>query len=167
MNDKISVIVPVYNLEKYLSNCIDSIISQTYTNIEIIFVDDCSSDNSLNILNEYSKKYNQIKVISLEQHGVTSVRNEGLKHASGKYIGFVDCDDYIDPQTYEKAHLMMQEYNTDIVCWGANIVFEDRAEPNEFALKELNKVKFSGYKELKVVSRIFRTFQHAMMLVRS
>lgn len=148
MNDKISVIIPVYNLEKYLAKCLDSIISQSYPNIEIICVDDASSDNSLNILNQYSKKYKQIKVIALEKNGIFSPRNEGLKYATGKYIGFVDCDDYIEVQTYEKAYLAMQKYNADIVCWGANIVFDDITQPNEFALKELNKAEFSGFKEL-------------------
>lgn len=123
-------------------------ISPAYTNIEIICIDDCSTDNSLSILNEYSKKYNQIKVIALKQNGITSVRNEGLKHATGKYIGFVDCDDYIEPQTYEKALLMIQKYNADIVCWGTNIIFEDIKQENELELQEFHKMKFSGYKEL-------------------
>lgn len=148
MNDKISVIVPVYNLEKYLAKCLDSIISQSYPNIELICVDDASSDNSLDILNEYSKKYKQIKVVELKQNGIFSPRNEGLKYATGKYIGFVDCDDFIETQTYEKAYLMMKKHDADIVCWGANIVFDDLTEPNEFALKELNKAEFSGFKEL-------------------
>ena len=97
MNKKalISIIVPVYNVDKYLSKCIDSIISQTYNDIELILVDDGSPDNSPKICDEYARKDNRIIVIHKENGGVSSARNAGLDIAKGKYIGFVDPDDYI------------------------------------------------------------------------
>ena len=98
---KISVIVPVYNVEQYLPQCLDSIINQTYKNLEIICVDDGSPDNSGKILDEYAKKDKRIKVIHQENQGVSVARNTGLDNATGKYIGFVDPDDWIEADYYE------------------------------------------------------------------
>ncbi|OUQ56652.1 hypothetical protein B5E58_10530, partial [Tyzzerella sp. An114] len=95
-NKKISVIVPIYNVEKYLNRCVDSIINQTYKNLEIILVDDGSPDNCGKICDEYAKKDNRIKVVHKENGGVSSARNVGLNIATGDYIGFVDGDDWID-----------------------------------------------------------------------
>ncbi len=93
MTDKISIIVPVYNVEKYLKECIESILSQTYKNIEIILIDDGSTDNSGKICDEYLKKDSRVKVIHKENGGLSDARNTGIEIASGKYIGFVDSDD--------------------------------------------------------------------------
>lgn len=100
MSPKISVIVPVYNAEKYLSRCVDSIIHQTFKELEIILVDDGSTDRSGEICDAYSKKDVRICVIHKENEGVSSARNIGLQLARGEYIGFVDSDDYIDPDMY-------------------------------------------------------------------
>ena len=97
----ISIIVPVYNVEKYIRRCVDSLINQTYRNLEIILVDDGSPDNSGAICDEYAKLDSRIKVIHKENGGVSSARNVGLDNASGEYIGFIDADDYIDLQMYE------------------------------------------------------------------
>lgn len=98
-NIKISIIVPVYNAEKYIENCIQSIIDQSHNNIEIIFVDDGSVDSSLEILNKYKSLDKRVKVISKENGGVSSARNVGMNKATGEYILFVDSDDTIDPNT--------------------------------------------------------------------
>ena len=98
---KVSIIVPIYNVEKYLSKCIESILSQTYKNIEIILVDDGSPDNSPQICDEYAKKDDRIIVIHKANGGVSSARNAGIDIATGKYIGFVDPDDYIENNMYE------------------------------------------------------------------
>lgn len=118
MNEKISVIVPVYNVEKYLKYCVESLISQTYENIEIILVDDGSTDSSGALCDEYlARKLNNktIKVIHKENGGLSSARNEGKKLASGKFIGFVDSDDYIHPKMYEKMLGVMKDTCSSIV----------------------------------------------------
>lgn len=97
----ISIIVPVYNVEKYLCRCIDSILAQTIKNYELILVDDGSTDNSGKICDDYQKKKEQIVVIHKENGGLSSARNAGINIASGKYLGFVDSDDFIDNDMYE------------------------------------------------------------------
>lgn len=96
-NDLISIVVPVYNVEKYLEDCVESLLVQTYKNNEIILVDDGSSDNSALICDEYEKKYNTIKVIHKTNGGLSDARNTGLKKALGKYICFIDSDDVVAP----------------------------------------------------------------------
>ncbi len=98
---KISVIVPVYNIGKYIGRCLESIINQTYDNLEILVIDDGSKDNSGEICDHYAQKDGRIKVIHKENGGVSSARNLGLKMATGDYISFVDGDDYIDNRMYE------------------------------------------------------------------
>lgn len=101
MNSKISIIVPIYNTEKYLHKCIDSIIAQSYTNIEIILVDDGSTDNSPSICDDYAKKDERIVVVHKRNGGLSSARNAGLDVAIGDYVGFVDSDDYISKDMYK------------------------------------------------------------------
>lgn len=113
----ISIIVPVYNVEPYLENCLISIINQTYKNLEIILIDDGSKDNSGKICDEYAKKDNRIIVIHKENGGVSSARNAGLQIAGGAYIGFVDPDDWIANDMYETLYLNAKKYNADVsVC---------------------------------------------------
>lgn len=100
-NNKISVIVPIYNVEKYLGRCIESIINQTYTNLEIILVDDGSPDRCPQICDEYARIDHRIQVIHKKNGGLSSARNAGINIATGEYIGFVDSDDYIDVHMYE------------------------------------------------------------------
>lgn len=112
---KVSVIIPVYNAEKYLKKCLDSVINQTLPDIEIICVNDCSKDSSLNILKEYSLKDERIKIIDCEQNGGESVaRNIGIDNASGDYLAFVDNDDVIDLDFFEKLYNRAIETNADI-----------------------------------------------------
>lgn len=110
----ISVIVPVYNVEKYLDVCIESIVTQTYQNLEIILVDDGSKDHSPEICDEWGTKDNRIKVIHKANGGASSARNMGLDVAKGDYIGFVDSDDYIEPNYYEFLLNICTEYSADI-----------------------------------------------------
>jgi len=112
--DLISIVVPIYNVEKYLKKCIDSIISQTYTNLEIILIDDGSPDNCGKICDEYAQKDSRIKVIHKENAGVSQARNVGLDNASGKYITFVDSDDYIECEHIENLYNALKENNTQI-----------------------------------------------------
>ena len=100
MEKLISVIVPVYNVEEYVEKCVLSIINQTYKNLEIILVDDGSTDNSGKICDEIAIKDNRIKVIHKKNGGLSDARNVGIDIAKGDYLGFVDSDDYIDPDMY-------------------------------------------------------------------
>ena len=98
----ISVIIPVYNVEKYLRRCVESVLNQTYVNLEIILVDDGSLDKSKSICDEFAQKYERVKVIHKKNGGLSSARNAGIELATGEYIGFVDSDDDVDPCMYEK-----------------------------------------------------------------
>lgn len=114
----ISIIIPVYNSELFLNRCLNSIIIQTYSDIEVILVDDGSTDTSLDICNFYARKDSRIKVISKKNEGAGIARNTGLKIAKGDYIGFVDSDDYIEPSMYEKMYSSALKNNADIVQCG-------------------------------------------------
>ena len=110
----ISIIIPVYNAEKYLVKCLDSVVNQTYRNLEIILVDDGSTDKSPEICEEYAKKDNRIKLLHKENGGVSSARNAGLSMISGEYIAWVDSDDYVAPDYIEYMYILLSEYNADI-----------------------------------------------------
>ena len=103
-NPKISIIVPVYKVEKYLHRCLDSIVNQTFTDWECILIDDGSPDNSGIICDEYAQMDRRFKVIHQENKGVSAARNAGLDVAKGEWIGFVDSDDWIEKETYEVAY---------------------------------------------------------------
>lgn len=109
--DLISVIVPVYNVEKYIKNCIDSIINQTYKNLEIILIDDGSKDNSGKICDEYTKLDNRIKAIHKKNGGLSDARNVGIDNATGKYITFIDSDDYVENDYVEYLYKLIKKYN--------------------------------------------------------
>ena len=111
---KISVIVPVYNVENYISKCIESIINQTYANLEIIIVDDGSTDKSGDICNYYAKKDERIIHIHQENQGMSIARNNALDIAKGEYIGFVDSDDWIEPNMYYTLYDNAIAYDADI-----------------------------------------------------
>ena len=127
MKNKITVIVPVYNVEKYLSQCLENIIHQTYTNLEVICVNDGSTDNSKNILVNYTKIDKRIRIIEKENGGLSSARNVGIKAATGDYIHFIDSDDYIPLNYYEEMIKSLANTNADIVCAG----FYFEKHPNE------------------------------------
>lgn len=112
---KVSVIVPVYNVEKYLKRCLDSIINQTYKNIEIILVNDGSKDNSRDICEEYEKKYENISLINQKNGGLSAARNTGLKHINGEAVTFVDSDDWLELDAIEYYVDSMKKHNVDMV----------------------------------------------------
>lgn len=118
----ISIIVPVYKVEEYLRRCIDSILSQTYKDFELILVDDGSPDNCGAICDEYAQKDSRITVIHKENGGLSSARNAGLEIAKGDYIGFVDSDDEIAPRCYEALHYFMETDGSDIVTYNHNSI---------------------------------------------
>lgn len=115
---EISVIIPVYNVEQYLSKCLESVINQTFTDLEIIIVDDGSTDDGLSICREYEAKDERIHVYHKTNGGLSSARNYGLDRATGKYIGFVDSDDYISEDMYESLYNNLISYNADMSLCG-------------------------------------------------
>lgn len=130
MIDKISVIVPVYKVEKYLNRCVQSIAAQTYENLEIILVDDGSPDNCGALCDEWAQKDSRIKVVHKENGGLSSARNAGVAVATGAYVGFVDSDDYIHPQMYEKLYEALVENGADISICGCDYVDEETDVPD-------------------------------------
>ena len=112
----VSIIIPIYNTEKYLEKCLESIRIQTYSDIEVIMIDDGSTDKSKNIANHYTKKDNRFKLYSQPNAGVSVARNVGLDKSRGEYILFVDADDWIESKTVEKLINNMLKYNTDVSC---------------------------------------------------
>ena len=113
---KVSIIVPVYNVENYLAKCLDSLISQTYQNIEILVVNDGSKDNSEQIIQEYAQKYpEKIKPFNKENGGLSDARNFGIDRATGDYIGFVDSDDYVSPTMFEEMVNLSEKHQSKMV----------------------------------------------------
>lgn len=122
---KVSVIIPVYGVEKYIGKCLDSLVNQTLKDIEIIVVNDGTKDNSQKIIDKYAKKYKNIKALIKENGGQGSARNYGLEHATGEYIGYVDGDDYVEYDMYEKLYNKAKENDLDVVICGNYNVSED------------------------------------------
>ena len=116
MQAKVSVIVPIYNCEKYISKCLKSLINQSLEDIEIICVDNNSTDNSLNIVQNFAKKDSRIIICKEEKQGLSSARNKGCEVATGEYLGFVDSDDWVCDDFFEKLYNFAKLYNADISC---------------------------------------------------
>lgn len=130
MNPKISIIVPVYKVEKYLHKCIDSILAQTFKDFELILVDDGSPDSCGKICDEYASKDERIVVIHKENGGQASARNKGIDIARGDFIGFVDSDDWIESDMYEILYDICSNHNCDIANCSSTIYFKDRTVIN-------------------------------------
>lgn len=121
--EKISVIIPVYNVEKYLEKCLLSVLAQTYTNLEILCINDGSKDHSLQICEQFQKKDSRIRIINQENRGLAAVRNVGIQEASCDYLAFVDSDDYIDSDFIEKLYTSLKANDADISV--ANVQYEN------------------------------------------
>ena len=165
MKDLISIIVPIYNVEKYLNKCIESIVNQTYENIEIILIDDGSNDNSGIICDEYAKKDNRIIVVHKENGGVSSARNKGLKIAKGEWISFVDADDWIEQTFCQTLLNKVTQEQADIALCGYNRITDNRIEKinannqevflnsNEYLVKSLNPQTGFGFCHMKLIKK--------------
>lgn len=154
MSHKISIIVPVYNVQKYLDKCIQSIINQTYKNIEIILVNDGSTDNSGIICEKYADIDSRIIYINKQNSGLSSARNAGLDVCSGDYIGFVDSDDFIDSTMYEKMFSFMINENCDIVECGVNYCTDTEVEYFRIQNNEVLSGKDALKRHLDITSNL-------------
>ena len=132
----VSIIVPVYNVERYLRQCLDSLVNQTYQNIEIICVDDGSTDASSEILTEYALRSSKVRVIRQENSGLSAARNVGFSFAMGEYVMYVDSDDWIDVRTCEKAVFKAKEHAADLVMWPYIREFPNRSAPKAIFSEE-------------------------------
>lgn len=126
MSALISVIVPAYNCGPWLPRCLDSLLAQSYPDLEILVVDDGSQDETWQILRDYSKRFSRIQAIHQENSGVTAARLKGVSLASGDWIGFVDADDWIEPQMYERLLSNALQYEADISHCGHQMVYQDK-----------------------------------------
>ncbi len=123
INPKISIIVPIYNSEKFISECLNSIIHQTLAGFEVICVNDGSTDSTQSILEVYQKRDSRIRIINQENAGLSAARNAGIKVATGEYIGFVDSDDWVSSDFFEKLYYMAKENEADIVMGMVDIYY--------------------------------------------
>jgi glycosyltransferase involved in cell wall biosynthesis len=153
MENKISVIVPIYKVEKYLNRCVDSIINQTYRNLEIILVDDGSPDNSGLISDEFARIDPRVRVIHKSNGGLSDARNAGIEIATGDFIGFVDSDDFIHPEMFSHLYDLMRKHGADIAQCSFRAVTEDTfvdpGEDNEKVISNLEALRLI-YTEYKV-----------------
>ena len=135
---KFSVVIPIYNVEEYLRQCLDSIVNQTFKDIEIICVNDGSTDNSLVILEEYAGQDSRVKILNQENAGVSEARNSGINAASGEYIAFFDSDDWVDLNTFEVINNKINEHNPDSVIFSYLREYGDKTlEKKIFSEKEI------------------------------
>jgi glycosyltransferase involved in cell wall biosynthesis len=163
MNIKVSVIVPVHNSQTYLRRCLDSLTNQTLQEIEIILINDCSTDKSLDILKEYEEKYSQkIILIDLkESKGPGGARNEGINVAKGEYLGFVDSDDYIEKEMFEELYKLAQLGNYDMVDCAFNNMHSQKialsTTPNIWGQLDIEKrrhlIAYPGFVWSKIIRR--------------
>lgn len=146
---KISVIVPAYNVEKWIKKCLDSILEQTYTNLEVIAIDDGSTDGTGNIIDMYAQKDNRIIAVHQENAGLVRTREKGISLSSGAYIGFVDADDYIVCDMYERLLKNAVKYEADISHCGMAFCYPDGKVENHYATgKLILQDNFNGQKDL-------------------
>ncbi len=131
-NPEISIIIPVYNSEKYLRRTLDSVLNQEFQNFEVIMINDGSSDSSLEIMEEFEKKFNMCQIINTKNQGVSAARNIGIKYSRGKYLSFIDSDDFVHPSFLKVLYNSIKKYDADIACcnhflhWEkSNICFRD------------------------------------------
>jgi len=137
--EKVSVVIPVYNVEKYLRECVDSVLGQTYSELEVILVDDGSPDNCGAICDEYAEQDGRITVIHKKNGGLSDARNAGLKQVSGKYVYFLDSDDYLKKDAIEILVDTAEKENADVIFFSAETVYEDyeyKSIKDDFARKQ-------------------------------
>ena len=165
--DLISIVIPVYKVEKYLEKCIESIINQTYKNLEIIIVDDGSPDNCPQMCDEFAKSDKRIKVIHKENGGLSDARNAGIDIATGKYITFIDSDDYVSDDYVEYMYRLIKKHNTKIATCETQVVHIESDEENQEQFIEnievltardlFYKILFAQKSDVSAYSKLYET----------
>lgn len=165
MSKKLTVIVPVYNVEPFLSKCLDSLLSQTYRDIDIICINDGSTDGSANILKEYAKKDNRITIVTKANGGLSSARNEGLKKCKSDFVMFCDSDDYVDPRICERMLNAIESSGSDLATCVQKVIYQAHEEMR-FSDYEYYRLKYMGKQtindslilntDVSVLNKIFR-----------
>lgn len=150
----VSVIIPVYNVEPYLRQCLDSVVNQTYKNLEIVCVNDGSPDRSIDILEEYAHRDNRLHVISIENQGLSGARNVGTAACNGEYLMYLDSDDWVDLDTVEKAITAMTDNSVDLVLWNYSKEYTSSSQP----------VKVFNHEELFTAEKYIRLHQRLVGL---
>ena len=162
INDLISVILPIYNVEKYLRKCVDSLLKQTYKNLEIILVDDGSPDNCPLICDELAKIDSRVKVLHKKNGGLSDARNYGLDHCNGNYVVFVDSDDFVNINMIDYLYKAIKNQNADIAICNFRNVYE-----NELINYEINEpmkdVKL--FKDEQIINNLFNDFITNFLIV--
>lgn len=143
MNPLVSVVVPIYNVEAFLNRCVSSVVQQTYSNLEIILVDDGSPDRCPQICDDWAQKDSRIKVIHKENAGLGMARNTGIEHATGRFICFLDSDDYIDPETIEESLQCALDSSAEVVLFGRKWI-NKHGELFQMEVPRAEKKCFSG-----------------------
>ena len=164
---KVSIIIPVFNMEQYLRQCLDSIANQTLNDIEVICVDDCSTDFSLSILNEYAQKDSRFIVVEQEfNQGQGAARNKGIELAKGEYIGFVDPDDWLDVNMYEKMYNQAKALNSEIVmCEFKRYTEEEQNYSESLFLRNIDKDFIVNYPKFPVNVNLDKALIYSILLV--
>lgn len=160
MNEKISIIIPCYNTERFLPKCLDSVVNQTYRNLEIICIIDGSPDSSLTICNQYAEKDKRIVVINQDNQGLSGARNTGLSVSKGDYIMFLDSDDWIETTTCEKAVARIENNDCDLVIWSYVREFKDSQKEKMILGNE--DIVFDSYGCKKLHRRIFGLYEEEL-----
>lgn len=157
---KVSVVIPVYNAEEHLRQCLDSVVHQTFTDIEIICVDDGSRDGSLEILREYKESDSRIQVICQENSGAGAARNTGLRQATGEYLAFLDSDDFFEPDMLEAAVKGAEQYHADFVVFGSDQYHMDKQEfvAVNWVVRKNDIPPYQPFTYRQLTDNIFKTF---------
>ncbi|MGM9628170.1 MAG: glycosyltransferase family 2 protein [Faecousia sp.] len=160
MSAKVSVIIPVYNAQDYLRDCLDSICRQTLTDIEIICVDDGSSDDSQEILKEYAQKDSRIQMICQKNGGAGAARNNGLRHASGEFLSFLDADDFFEPNMLEEAVSAAEQYEADFVVFNSDQYHMDTQSfvKQSWVLRTEDIPPYMPFSHRQLTGNVFKTF---------
>ena len=157
---EVSVIIPVYNVEKYLRQCLDSVISQTLRDIEIICVDDGSTDSSPQILADYAARDHRVRIVQQQNGGAGAARNNGMSFASGKYLSFLDSDDFFEPDMLEKAYWAAEMDSADFVVFKSDryITAENSFEPMAWAVRESALPPYHPISYRQMTDNVFKVF---------
>lgn len=157
---KVSVIIPVYNVEKYLRQCLDSVVGQTLQDIEIICVNDSSTDQSLSILEDYQRKDNRIQIITQENAGAGAARNKGLSIAKGKYLSFLDSDDFFEKDMLEKAYVMAEKVQADFIVYKSDQYHTDKDKfiTTTWVVRETEIPPYYPFNYRQMTSNVFKVF---------